>query len=59
MDLLRRRHRLSKFLLRRGYRYRQGWLVDVDGIDKESFHWKTSVSRSDAALGQPIHEAHG
>lgn len=24
VDLLRRRHRLSKFLLRRGYRYRQG-----------------------------------
>jgi hypothetical protein len=29
----------------------EGWLVDVDGIDNESFHWKTSVSRSDEGPG--------
>lgn len=29
----------------------EGWLVDVDGIDDPSFHWKTSVSRSDEGPG--------
>jgi hypothetical protein len=29
----------------------EGWLVDVDGIDNESFHWRTSVSRSDEGPG--------
>ncbi len=29
----------------------EGFLVDVDGIDNESFHWKTSVSRSDEGPG--------
>ncbi len=29
----------------------EGWLVDVDGIDGPSFHWKTSVSRSDEGPG--------
>ena len=29
----------------------EGWLVDVDGIDNESFHWKTSISRSDEGPG--------
>jgi hypothetical protein len=29
----------------------EGWLVDVDGIDNESFYWKTSVSRSDEGPG--------
>ena len=29
----------------------EGWLVDVDGIDDEGFHWKTSVSRSDEGPG--------
>jgi len=29
----------------------EGWLVDVDGIDNPSFHWKTSISRSDEGPG--------
>ncbi len=29
----------------------EGWLVDVDGIDDASFHWKTSVSRTDEGPG--------
>ena len=29
----------------------EGWLVDGDGIDDASFHWKTSVSRSDEGPG--------
>ena len=29
----------------------EGWLVDVDGIDDPSFHWKTSLSRSDEGPG--------
>ncbi|MGE5718079.1 MAG: hypothetical protein ACM369_15635, partial [Acidobacteriota bacterium] len=29
----------------------EGWLVDVNGIDDSSFHWKTSVSRSDEGPG--------
>ncbi len=29
----------------------EGWLVDVDGVDDQSFHWKTSVSRSDEGPG--------
>jgi hypothetical protein len=29
----------------------QGWLVDVDGIDDPSFHWRTSVSRTDEGPG--------
>jgi hypothetical protein len=29
----------------------EGWLVDVDGIDDPSFHWKTSVSRADEGPG--------
>jgi hypothetical protein len=29
----------------------EGWLVDVDGIDDPSFHWKTSASRSDEGPG--------
>jgi hypothetical protein len=29
----------------------EGWLVDVDGIDDPSFHWRTSISRSDEGPG--------
>lgn len=29
----------------------EGWLVDVDGIDDPSFHWRTSTSRSDEGPG--------
>jgi hypothetical protein len=29
----------------------EGWLVDDDGIDDPSFHWKTSISRSDEGPG--------
>lgn len=45
VDLLRRRHRLSKFLLRRGYRYRQGtawtqrhwrWIDSMGFVDPDA-----------------------
>ncbi len=29
----------------------EGWLVDVDGIDDPSFHWRTSTSRDDEGPG--------
>lgn len=29
----------------------EGWLVDVDGVDDQSFHWRTSVSRADEGPG--------
>jgi hypothetical protein len=29
----------------------QGWLVDIDGIDDPSFHWKTSTTREDEGPG--------
>lgn len=46
------RLRRAAALVRKGDDVRlEGWLVDVDGIDNESFHWKTSVSRSDEGPG--------
>ncbi len=29
----------------------EGWLVDIDGVDDGSFHWRTSISRSDEGPG--------
>jgi hypothetical protein len=29
----------------------EGWLVDIDGLDDPTFHWKTSISREDEGPG--------
>lgn len=29
----------------------EGWLVDVDGVDDPTFHWRTSTSRDDEGAG--------
>ena len=46
------RLRRAASCVRRGDDVRlEGWLVDVDGIDDPSFHWKTSTSREDEGPG--------
>lgn len=46
------RLRRAAAMVRRGDDVRlEGWLVDVDGIDDPSFHWRTSISRTDEGPG--------
>lgn len=62
VDLLRRRHRLSKFLLRRGYRYRQGtaWTLRhwgwIDAIHFADPHVQVVLEESRQAVQEQIEQ---